>query len=80
MAVNTQNVRRYSLKKTADRDNGGRPAHFTVDTPTFSPRLMVQRPKEIAPKITLFYMKRIVDSKTHLTFDFWTIFVGVMTV
>ena len=41
MAVNTQNVRRYSLKKTADPVNGGRPAHFTVDTPTFSPKLMV---------------------------------------
>ena len=41
MAVNTQNVRRYCLKKTADPVNGGRPAHFTVDHPTFSPKLMV---------------------------------------
>ena len=41
MAVNTQNVRRYCLKKTADPVNGGRPAHFTLDTPTYSPKLMV---------------------------------------
>ena len=41
MSVNTQNVRRYCLKKTADPVNGGRPAHFTSDQPTFSPKLMV---------------------------------------
>ena len=39
--VNSQNVRRYAPLKSSDPVNGGRPDHFAVDQPTFSPKLMV---------------------------------------
>ena len=39
--VNSQNVRRYAPLKSGDPVNGGRPDHFAVDQPTFSPKLMV---------------------------------------
>ena len=39
--VNSQNVRRYAPLLAADPILGGRPAHFTVDNPTFSPKVMV---------------------------------------
>lgn len=39
--VNSQNVRRYSPLKSADPVHGGRPAHFVVDKPTNSTKLMV---------------------------------------
>ena len=38
--VNSQNVRRYALL-SSDNENSGRPAHFVVEKPTFSPKLMV---------------------------------------
>jgi inhibitor of nuclear factor kappa-B kinase subunit alpha len=40
-AVNSQNVRRYAPLKTSDPEEGGRPEHFTVDTPTYDQKLMV---------------------------------------
>ena len=39
--VNSQNVRRYAPLKSSDPVNGGRPDHHTVDTPNYSPKLMV---------------------------------------
>ena len=39
--VNSHNVRRYAPLKTSDPVNGGRPGHFTVEKPTFSPKIMV---------------------------------------
>ena len=39
--VNSQNVRRYAPLKSDDPVNGGRPDHFAVEVPTFSPKLMV---------------------------------------
>ena len=32
---------RYAPLKQTDRVNGGRPDHFAVETPTYSPKLMV---------------------------------------
>ena len=40
-SVNSQNVRRYAPLKTSDRVGGGRPDHFTQDTPNHSPKVMV---------------------------------------
>ena len=39
--VNTQNVRRYAPHKTSDPVNGGRPEHFALDIPVYTPKLMV---------------------------------------
>ena len=39
--VNSQNVRKYAPLKSSDPVNGGRPDHFAVDQPTFSPKIMV---------------------------------------
>ena len=39
--VNSQNVRRYAPLKSSDPAAGGRPGHFVVDKPTFSPKLLV---------------------------------------
>lgn len=39
--VKSQNVRRYAPLKSSDPVEGGRPEHFVVDKPTYSPKLMV---------------------------------------
>ena len=39
--VNSQNVRRYAPLKSSDPQNGGRPEHFVVEKPTYSPKLLV---------------------------------------
>ena len=40
-SVNSQKVRRYAPLKSSDPVNGGRPAHFIVEKPTFPNKLMV---------------------------------------
>ena len=40
-SVNSQNVRRYAPLRSSDRVGGGRPDHFTLDTPNHSPKVMV---------------------------------------
>ena len=40
-SANSQNVLRYALLKSSDPVNGGRPAHFAVEKPTFPNKLMV---------------------------------------
>lgn len=39
--VNSQNVRRYCPLKSANPQDGGRPDHFSVESPTFDRKLMV---------------------------------------
>ena len=39
--INSQNVRQYAKLKSSNREEGGRPEKFAVETPTFQPKLIL---------------------------------------